>query len=329
MTSSITKDHFVGLMAALPIDMAEPKVAVAVSGGPDSMALAYALTQWTTLEAHILSVDHGLRAEAADEIALVERVAKEWGASFQVLKWEHDGAPERLQEEARRARYQLMAEYCQKQEIEHLFLAHHMDDQAETVLFRLAKGSGLDGLSGMRAVQDMDEIRLVRPLLGVSKAALIELCETQGIAYVNDRSNDDDVFARVRLRKSREVLEEEGLSAKRLSVTAQRIERARKALDELSAKAYEDGIVEIDTGRIVFDFQHFAQQPDEIGLRVLMKAIQILCPNRDYAPRMEKLEDLFSDLVAMNDFRKRTLGGVVFERDEAEERIVLSIEKPS
>ena len=303
-------------------------VAVAVSGGADSMALLWCLQEWAAergVYAHVLSVDHGLRANAKDECAAVAAFCDEFEHLEHVtLKWD---APSdvRVQEEARKARYALMGEYCAEHDVSYLFLGHHADDQAETFLFRLAKGSGLDGLSGMRAVQKMDDVTLCRPFLSVPKSELMETCEANDILFFEDPSNEDDGFARVRLRGSMDVLRGEGLTAKRLGVTASRMARARYALDEMADKAFHDSVLNKNTNCIEFN-NKICLYPDEIVMRVLLLAIDDIGLDQDYAPRMERVEDLAHALKYDLSFRKRTLGGVIFERNEKAQSIILTCE---
>ena len=325
-------DRFMQVMDGYAFEGGEP-LAVAVSGGPDSMALCHVLHDWCVREdrvLHALIVDHGLRDESADEAKGVIKELPE-AVIGKILKWD---APKnvRVQEEARNARYALMAHYCAAHDIQHLFLGHHRDDQAETVLFRLAKGSGLDGLCGMRPVQNYDEnLKLLRPFLEFEKSDLLEYCEKNEIQYVQDPSNENEKFARVRLRQSREILEEEGLSAKRLSLTAKRLNRARNALDQISENEYKNSLFKKDTKQIVLNFKSLQNNPDEIILRVILRAVADLQPEQDYAPRMERVESILYDLISFqNDsvaFRKRTLGGVIFEIDAAGDHFILRLEK--
>lgn len=304
-------------------------LAVGVSGGPDSMALLWLLQGWCLKHdkaLHVLSVDHGLRVQAKEESAQVAEYCAQFDhVHQQTLHWD---APSdvRVQEEARRARYVLMDEYCKMRHIQHLFLAHHAGDQAETVLFRLAKGSGLDGLAGMRSQQVMETVMLCRPLLDFVKGDLIALCEAESVPYVDDPSNEDEKFARVRLRRSMGVLAEEGLTEKRLFVIAKRMARARDALDELAEKAYKEYILNKNTNRIEFN-TYLLQEHTETLIRVVLKGIDEIGLERDYAPRMEKVEDLVDALQNDPSFRKRTLGGVIFERDDAHEKLILEAEK--
>lgn len=296
------------------------RIAVALSGGPDSMALCWLLDGWAKaagIEVHALHVDHGLRPESAKEAkALCGMTKGLTQVKLTILRWEGVKPEAGIQEEARKARYELMREYCAAKHISALFLAHHLDDQAETVLFRLAKGSGLDGLSGMQAISALGDVVLCRPLLGVSKEDLIQVCEDVGLEYFNDPSNGLSKYARVRLRKSRAILEEEGLSSKRLGVTAMRLSRARNALDEIALKAFDDALLINDTKHFEFNLKSLRSVPEEVMLRVVLRALERLGPERDYAPRMEKIEALLDDLRDAKVFRKRTLGGVIFERDD-------------
>ena len=307
-------------------------VAIALSGGPDSMALAWLLSQNHTAnpdspQIHAITVDHGLRPEAAAEAAQVGEWVKNWpGLRHTVLKWDEKPAS-RIQEQARNARYKLMAGYCREQGIRHLFAAHHADDQAETFLFRLAKGSGLDGLAAMRPRQVYDDgLEILRPLLTVPKERLLKTCETENIPFSSDPSNESENFARVRIRNAVGVLQEEGLTNKRLAVTARRLARASATLEQIAHEALHKITLENNTDRIVLNNEGLRELPEEIGFRCIMKSIAALRPDEDYAPRMEKVEEIFYDLRSPQPFRKRTLGGLVFSADGAGGTLVIARE---
>ncbi len=296
------------------------------------MILLRLLSEWahkrggTTIYA--LSVDHGLRPEAADEVRQVADRVRDWPQIEHVaLKWEGDKPEKRIQEEARGARYDLMGAWCRENGVRHLFLGHHQDDQAETFLLRLAMGSGLDGLAAMRAVQDYgQDLSLLRPFLGVSKERLLATCAALNVPFVMDPSNKSDHFARVRLRKSLVALEAEGLSNKRLAVTAERLDRARRGLEQITEKAEKSALVTKDTDRIIYDCEALVVWPEEIVLRVITGAMRALRPMGDHLPRMEKIESLFRDFMSPAPFTKRTLGGLIFERDDTEKKLIVRSE---
>ncbi len=292
-------------------------LAVAVSGGPDSMALAHLLSRWSEAhngpDIHVLSVDHGLRKEAAAEAKGVGETVKSWPKTrHKTLIWRADKPDSKIQEMARQARYNLMAGYCTDEALGHLFLAHHQGDQAETFLFRLAKGSGLDGLACMRSIQPRLHLALCRPLLEFTKDELIAYCKNERVPFISDPSNENTDYARIRLRQARDVLDAEGLSDKRLFVTAMRMERARNALEHMTQEAFSKAVLITDTNRIVFNFSLLLGEPEEIVLRVILMAMDDLSPHEHYGPRMEKCEALASALMQDEPFKKRTLGGLIF-----------------
>lgn len=315
----------------------EKRLAVAVSGGPDSMALCFLLSRYAEqcggFDIHALTVDHGLRADSATEAENVGIWLKDLPHVTHVtLKRDvtEKQKQSKIQEDARRDRYALMARYCHDQDIKKLLLAHHMDDQAETFLFRLAKGSGLDGLSAMKPAHHYDGLMLLRPFLKTPKQMLIDLCDANDIPYVCDPSNVNENFARPRLRKAANVLAEEGLTPKRVSVTALRLNRAREALDFYAFKAFDDALIEQGSEDVRFKHESLKHNPPEIRLRVLLRVLDMMRRNADYAPRMEKLENLECRIFDDPDFKSATLGGVLFSVDREKDILSLALEnKPS
>lgn len=327
-----------GVQAALdlftrsfPLCFQEKAVAVGVSGGPDSMALVHALADYCTAHGGpsvtALTVDHGLRPESADEARQVKTgLSAIPGVLHRVLVWEGDKPAAAVQEAARSARYALMEDYCAQAGIRYLFLAHHQDDQAETLLMRLAAGSGLDGLSGMAPLQQAGGITLARPFLEISKIDLLVYCHEHDISYVNDPSNALEKYARVRLRKSAEILEREGLSAKRLALTAKRLARARMALEAAAQSAYEDCLAYKNTDRIVFLRSPLRGVYEETVFRIFRKVLSEWGGDSAYGPRTERVESLVADFLQPGPFRKRTLGGVIISVDEKRDELVFEKE---
>lgn len=273
-------------------------VAIALSGGSDSMALAHALSTWCAshnIRLHILHVDHALRATSSTEAKQVKSwVSKFYYHQFRILKWQHkQPITSKLQEQARAKRYELLANYCQKQKIKYLFIAHHQDDQAETVLFRLSKSSGIDGLSAMQPIQDYNKhLSLVRPLLNMTHDDLISYCRSHQLSWIEDPSNQSERFARIRLRQSKDILSAEGLTNDRLNQLAVRCGRAKNALQFYTDQLFHDSCLIQSKKQLEFDWKVVQAAPDEIKIRLLQKSIYHLYPSRSYPAPLERLEDI-------------------------------------
>ncbi|MGZ5850886.1 MAG: tRNA lysidine(34) synthetase TilS, partial [Methyloceanibacter sp.] len=207
------------------------KLAIAVSGGPDSLALMHLAAEWRAAreagpELHVLTVDHGLRAGSRDEALMVGRLARALGLPHDILTWEgHGEGRNALQARARAARYDLMAAYCHAHDIPALLTAHTLDDQAETFLMRLKRGSGLDGLAAIPLTGGWAGIALERPLLDVPKQRLIATLEARGIGFASDPSNSDLRFERAQVRGSASALAALGLTPEALALSARRLRR--------------------------------------------------------------------------------------------------------
>ena len=253
-----------------------PTVAVAVSGGPDSMALCLLADRWARRQGGsvlALTVDHRLRTGSAEEAATVAAWLADRRIVHRVLPWRGRSAGGSVQAAARTARYGLLEQACGEAGILHLLLAHTLDDQAETVLLRLSRGSGVDGLAAMAGVRETANIRLLRPLLDAGKPRLRATCRQFGQDWIEDPSNSAPQFARGRLRRVSAALEQEGLTADRLADTARRASRARSALDggaaELLGRAaavYPEGYATLDRARLM-------DAPEELALRALSRCL--------------------------------------------------------
>lgn len=323
---ALTYDDFERNLTALGDFTAPHGVAAGVSGGPDSMALLFLLSQWgakNNVPIHAYTIDHGLRATSADEARKVGDWVKNWPAvTHKILRWEGAKPETRILEEARNARYALMAGAMKDAGSHALFIAHHRDDQAETFLIRLAKGSGLDGLAGMRSVQPLEDHRvIVRPLLDWSKEDLISICNDNNIPYINDPTNENEHYLRPRLRAAREILEEEGLSAKRLAMTARRLSRAKTALEDFAHDLFVMAVKEQRDDGFLLDYKALHAAHEELVVRVLLHVMDQLRPDADYAPRMEKLENLLERIFKDPGFNGATLGGCLFALNRKNETL--------
>jgi len=262
---------------------AAPAIVLAVSGGPDSIALMWLAARWRRALARgpqliAVTVDHGLRPEAAREAREVKRLAQSLDLPHRTLRWTGTKPQTGLPAAAREARYRLLTQAARQSHATHILTAHTRDDQAETLLMRLLRGSGIAGLAAMARESERDGLRLARPLLDVSKAQLIATLKKAGIDFADDPTNRDLSFTRPRLRAVMPALAAEGGDARSLARLASRLARANAAVEVLAegAERYlalRDRQVETDAGGKTFDVAAFAAMPEEIRLRLLLRAI--------------------------------------------------------
>jgi tRNA(Ile)-lysidine synthase len=295
-----------------------PALLLAVSGGPDSTALMLLMARWRAGLARgpkliAATVDHGLRPEATAEARAVAKLARKLGIPHRTLRWSGRKPKTGIQQAAREARYRLLAQAARQAGAVAIVTAHTLDDQAETVLFRLARGSGLTGLSGMRrtgAVPGTDKLALVRPLLGIPKSRLLATLRAESIAFADDPSNRDPRFTRPRLRALLPRLADEGLDAQRLARLSVRAARAEAALDAIMRRSYARLAERQKSGAIRMAAPEFMALPEEIGLRVLGRAVTEL---GDEGPvELGKLEALHAGLTAARTARfRRSLAGAL------------------
>lgn len=285
-----------------PIPPNEP-IAVALSGGGDSMALTHLLSEWAHKRVnplHILHVDHGLRTESKKEAVTIKKWVSEFHYNqFKILVWKHTKTiSKKIQEEARTTRYALMADYCKKNKIKYLCTAHHKDDQAETILFRLAKGSGIDGMAGMNLTYSYDKnLTILRPCLAYTHDELINHCQKKKLNWLEDPSNSSEKFARVRLRKASEVLKTEGLTADRLAQFAKRCTRAKEALTIFTAQSLQHALITQTKKEMIFNLSAIKSYPLDIIIRILSDAITTLYPKRTYPPALEVVETIAEKIL--------------------------------
>ncbi len=281
-----------------------PAIVLAVSGGPDSIALMWLAARWRRALARgprliAVTVDHGLRAEAAGEARDVKRLARTLDLPHRTMRWTGAKPKSGLPAAARAARYRLLAQAARESGATHVLTAHTRDDQAETLLMRLLRGSGIAGLSAMARVTEREGVLLARPFLNVSKSQLIMTLGKAKIGFADDPTNRDPNFTRPRIRAVMPLLAAEGGDARNLARLASRLARANAAIEVLvdgaerylafrdraashpgigaggpDAKTVEAKIFEAKTfDAKTFDAKAFASMPEEIRLRMLKRAI--------------------------------------------------------
>jgi tRNA(Ile)-lysidine synthase len=313
--------------AALFGDLAQARVLmIAVSGGPDSTALLVLAARWRAdlrrgPKLVAVTVDHALRPESAAEARAVARLAGKLEVTHRTVRWSGRKPTTGLQAAARTVRYRLLAAAARKAGATHVLAAHTRDDQAETILHRLARGSGIPGLAGMARVAPLPgspDILLVRPLLALSKDRLVATVRAAEVACVDDPSNRDPRFTRARLRRLMPSLAEEGLDAEKLALLGRRAARADAALEAAVTAALP--LVSLtewsNSGPILIDAGPFARLPAEVGLRVLGRAIALV---GEAGPcELGKLESLFAALRKEGGkrFRRTLAGALVTLRDD-------------
>lgn len=301
----LTPDEFATLMARLGPLERRPRLAVATSGGPDSVALCLLADGWVRARGGGtvgLTVDHGLRPESTAEAATVAGWLAARGIAHAVLPWRGPKPAAGVQAAARRARYELLGGWCRAHGVLHLLLAHHRDDQAETFLLRRARGSGPDGLAGMAAVREVEGLRLLRPLLPVSKARLRATLAALGQPWIEDPSNLDPAFTRTRLRR-RPAADNAALAeaAHAYGLRRREADGATAAALARWARPHPAGFVEVDR-------RCFTEAGPEIARRVLERILGAV-GGRAYPPRGGRLAGLLRALCGREPFTGRTLHG--------------------
>ncbi len=258
---------------------AAPAIVLAVSGGPDSIAMMWLAARWRRAlkrgpQLIAVTVDHGLRSEAAREARDVKHLAKTLDLPHRTLRWSGAKPKTGLPAAARDARYRLLAKAARAAGATHVLTAHTRDDQAETLLMRMSRGSGIAGLAAMARQSQRDGVVLARPLLQVPKARLVATLKKAKIGFADDPTNRDTGFTRPRLRAIMPALAAEGFDARNLSRLASRLARANAALELLvdGAERYL-ALGQLDPDHAGFDATAFAALAEEIRLRLLLRRI--------------------------------------------------------
>lgn len=259
-----------------------PAIVIAVSGGPDSIALMWLMARWRRALAHgprlvAVTVDHGLRKQAAREAREVKHLAQMLELPHRTMRWTGVKPRTGLPAAARAERYRLLAKVARSVGATHIFTAHTRDDQAETLLMRLLRGSGIAGLSAMARESERDGVLLARPLLDIPKSRLAATLKRAGIDFADDPTNRDTSFMRPRLRALLPALATEGGDARALARLAARLARANAAVEVLADGA--ERFLALNNHALAapnareFDAAAFAAIPEEIRLRLLIRAI--------------------------------------------------------
>lgn len=307
LTPAMTGAAFAAALRPLLPKPRPARIAVAVSGGADSMALAVLAAGWAAKHGVALTaftVDHGLRPEAAREARQVAAWLKAAGIAHRILRWQPAVRPQaNIQAAARAARYDLLQTACARAKIGHLLLAHHRDDQAETLLLRSLRGSGVDGLAAMAPARQLDDgLVILRPLLDIPKARLEATLRRRGQDWIEDPSNRDDGFARVRVRQALDHLAGGDAAARaeitaHLAQTAANMARARTALAAAAHDLLRAAIVVAPAGYALLDPAPLATAGEETALRALARLLAAI-GGQPLPPRLDRLQRLLTQITA-------------------------------
>jgi tRNA(Ile)-lysidine synthase len=286
------------------------RIGVAVSGGSDSIALLNLVFDWAKSHNKIISavtVNHNLRDGVEGEIKLVSDFCYKLSIPYSVLSWEGWDKKGNLQAEARRARYRLISDWAILNKIDVVAVGHTKDDVIENFIIRLSRGSGVDGLSQMLSVFKFYDVNYVRPLLDLGRSELREYLNFKKVTWVDDPSNENSKFHRVKVRKMLSNLKGMGVNIDNIADSSKHLRRSREALESYTEDLAKK-CIEFREGDIIFGLDIFLEIPLEVQRRLLIKALKFM-GNLDFGPRAKEVKNLIN---AFQDYRSHTLGGYHF-----------------
>ena len=296
----------------------EKSFAVAVSGGSDSLCLAYFSKIYASKfgnKIHVLIVDHNLRKKSHQEALKVKVILRKRRILSKILSWKGKIPKKNIQKKARDMRYSLISNYCLKRNIKYLITAHHADDQIENFFIRLFRGSGLTGLSSMaETVSYNSKLKIVRPFLNIKKTHLKFATLNYFKTYIKDPSNQNEKFLRVRIRKYRKTMEAEGLNTSSVIKTINNLLLANKALNYYKNRALYKHVSFLTQNKCLINKKIFSEEAEEIVFKSF-SGILSLVSGKYYPPRSKKIMNLISRIKRIK-YEKSTLGGCVIEKKD-------------
>ena len=300
--------------------------ALAVSGGSDSLCLAYFAKMYTFEfgnKIHVLIVDHNLRKESHQEALKVKTILGRRRILSKILSWKGKVPKSNIQKKARDIRYAMLSNYCLKNKIKYLVTAHHEDDQIENFFIRLLRGSGLTGLSSMSVkAKYNNNLKVIRPLLSLEKKDLKYVTLNYFKTYIKDPSNKNEKFLRVRIRKYRKNMEKEGLDTRKIIKTVDNLVSANQAINFYKNKALYKHASFVSKNKCLINKKIFSDEAGEIVFKSFSDILSLVSGTY-YPPRSKKVINLINR-VKKSKFTKSTLGGCVVE--EKDNFIIISKE---
>jgi len=298
---------------------------VAVSGGPDSLALA-ALTKaynyHNKFKFYYVLINHNIRKNSAQEALQVKKLLKKHKITLNIVS-NKKKIVKNIQGQARNIRYEMLVNYCKKKKSKTILTAHNLEDQVETFFIRLSRGSGLNGLSAMKPLSKLDNnVKLYRPLLDSKKEILIKISKNSFGKYFKDPSNIDQKYLRTRIRNLKKPLKASGIEYEQIIRSVNNLASSKATLDEYFKKIFKETIKKFRK-EITIDLKKFRNLNKDVKISVLNESIKRLKKNY-YNPRSKKVENLINNLDSRK-FKKSTLGGCIFFKKE--DQLCLKIEK--
>lgn len=279
-------------------------IAVATSGGKDSTALTFLLNNWCKIHKISLTaitIDHNLRKESSQEAKTTAKLLAQHKISHHILKWEGIKPKANIQNKARKARYELLTNFCKENKIEDLFVAHHKEDLAETFLINLERGSGLDGLSAIKMISTKNNIKIIRPLLNISQTQLIEYLKQKNIKWINDPSNSNEKYKRVKIRN---IIGSDNLLIDRINIAANHLRMVKNFVDKKILETQKNIVKIYDFGVTSIDIEQLFKLDEFESMTIITQILQKTGGNI-YKPRYKNLSLLIIDLQN-KEFKSKT-----------------------
>jgi tRNA(Ile)-lysidine synthase len=287
------------------------KIAVAVSGGSDSLALTFALNDFckkNKIKLFAITINHKMREASNLEAKSLNKIFAKQKIAHQILEINWQKKPQsNIESKLRQARYHLLNEFCSKNKIKYLFLGHQLDDVAENFLIRLFRGSGLDGLSSIAEISDFEQIKLVRPLLDITKNQLQAFLNAKKIKWFEDESNLDEKFLRNKIRNFINSFPEENLIKKRIKKAADEISKTRDLFDHKMNEETAD-IFEFQENKVLLNLEKFKNAQEKFALKALA-LVMVRVSKKPYKPRLEKLKLFYNWIISDKAHKPRDFYG--------------------
>ncbi len=296
------------------------KFAIAVSGGADSMALAFLAKYHSikkNLNYHYFTVDHKLRSSSTKEAVQTKQSLKKFGINCEILTWKKDKKFTNLQAKAREKRYELIFQKCLKNKVYLALTAHQKNDLYENFFIRLLRGSGLKGLSSFeknkKKINKKFNVFLLRPLLNIYKKDLLYITRNTFDFNIKDPSNNNDEFLRIKVRKLIDQLKNYGLTFEKFQITLENLNKSNKALEFYVNKNIEKNTKFLNRKKSIIINEFFFNKPEEVVFRSLSELINNL-GNKDGYTRGKKILNLINNIKNNKNYKKNTLSGCIFEK---------------